>query len=117
MSATDARIVDARRKLSPDDYSKMRLYLSMDYTIREVASTFGVSTKYVKRINAGEFTFANDGSVSFTTAPDSVVPQPPILDTCSGCGLAFGQSGLQSHWSIYTSGFTKELECGALIGR
>lgn len=107
---------DARRKLAPGDYSKMRLYLDMDYTIREVASTFGVSTKYVKRVNQGEFTFSPGGTVRFTTAPDSVVAPPPVLESCSGCGMSYGHSGLQTHYAIYTSGGTKALECGTLIG-
>lgn len=108
---------DARRKLDPEDYSRIRFSLDMNYTIREVASQWNISTKYAKRIAAGQFTFAPDGSVSFTTAPDSVIPQPPVLETCSGCGYSYGQSGLATHMATYTSGGTKSLECGLLIGR
>lgn len=110
---------DQRRKLELDDYKKMRLYLDQNYTIREVASTFAVSTKYVKRVAQGKFTFLADGSTTFSAAPDdsTIVPLPPVLETCSGCGYSYGQSGLDQHYQIYTSGFTKELECAILIGR
>jgi len=108
---------DARRKLEMNDYKKIRLYLDQNYTIREVAATFNCSTKYVKRVAQGEFTFANDGSVTFSTAPDHIDPPMVQLPTCSGCGMSFGQSGLQGHYDTYTSGGTKALECGVIFGR
>ncbi len=108
---------DQRRKLEPEDYGRIRYALDMNYTIREVASVWNVSTKYAKRIREGHFTFASDGTVTFSTAPDHTDPLPLKMPTCSGCGMSYGLSGLESHYAIYTSGNTKELECGALIGR
>ena len=83
---------DLRRKLEPLDRQRIHFGYWNNSTIRELANTYGVSTKYIKRIvtKSGE---------AFTS------------EECSGCGYTFSHSGLILHYAIWTSGFTHPLAC------
>jgi hypothetical protein len=107
--------IDMRRKLDSADYSKIRLYLNMNWTKRQIASVYHISTKFVSKIEDGVFTFAEDGSTKFVLAPDGPREyyfNAPAQFLCSGCQMGYGSlSGLAVHYAIYTSGNTKELDC------
>lgn len=91
---------DKRRKLSPSDYQLIRFdVLVMGHTIRQEANQHGISTKFVKKL------------ISTTNT------EAQMTFTCSGCLYQFTGVDLQNHFAIYTSGFTKPLECGQLIVR
>jgi hypothetical protein len=108
--------LDGRRKLVEGDYSRIRMMLSSDYTKREVAALFGVSTKFIGKIQDGYFSFNPDGSTSFTMTQEWVMPEFALTYPCSGCHYSFGSfSGLQMHFSIYTSGGSKALDCMNLL--
>ena len=107
--------LDMRRKLEPLDYSRIRLYSDMNFTIRELASEFSISTKYVKKVLGATLQFNEDGSVRFLMTSDNPVPQIERLP-CSGCGMGFNdRSGLMLHMEIWTSGNTKPLDCSGLM--
>ena len=108
---------DQRRKLNLLDYSKIRVYNDASFNIRELASEFGVSTKYVKKLLGATVIFNEDGTTRWLMAADSntVAPQIERLP-CSGCGMGFNdRSGLMLHWEIWTSGNTKELDCATVM--
>ena len=108
--------IDGRRKLEPEDYSRIRMMLGSDYTKREVAALFGISTKFVGKVSDGFFTFNADGTTSFTMTAEPVMPEFALNFPCSGCHYSFGSfSGLQMHFAIYTSGGSKPLECMNLL--
>lgn len=115
--------IDQRRKLAAGDYSKIRTYLDIGMTKREIATLFHISTKYVTKIEDGEFHFSEDGTAKFVMFPNpeerpsttwramSANPFP-----CSGCGYSFGSaSGRLLHYEIWTSGGAKELDCMTMI--
>jgi hypothetical protein len=107
---------DLRRKLEAADYSRIRMMLSSNYTKREVADLYHVSTKFIGKISDGYFTFNADGSTSFTMTQDPITPEFALSFPCSGCLYSFGSfSGLQAHYAVYTSGGSKALECMNLI--
>lgn len=85
-------MTDLRRKIEEEDYQRIRFYSFMNYTIREIATEFGISTKYVKKILSRQV-----GN-----------PQVEYMEvrhfSCSGCGRAFSFSGIGEHFSIWSSG-------------
>lgn len=87
-------IIDLRRKIEPDDYQKIRLFDYMNYTRREIATEFGISTKYVKKILNGE--------VGHETPPLTLLEVRHY--SCSGCNRTFSYSGIGEHFAIWTSG-------------
>jgi hypothetical protein len=92
------------------------MMLSSNYTKREVADLYHVSTKFIGKISDGYFTFNADGSTSFTMTQEPVMPEFALNYFCSGCQYSFGSfSGLQAHYAVYTSGGVKPLECMNLI--
>lgn len=110
-------MVDMRRKLDLLDYSRIRVYSDMNFTIREMASEMGISTKYVKKILGATVQFNEDGSTRWLMIADSntIAPQIQRLP-CSGCGMGFNnRSGLMLHMEIWTSGGTKELDCSGIM--
>ncbi len=108
--------LDQRRKLDVGDYSRIRMMLSSNYTKREVADLYHVSTKFIGKISDGYFTFNADGSTSFTMTQEPIMPEFALSFPCSGCGYSFGSySGLIGHYAIWTSGNTKALSCMAMI--
>ena len=90
---------DRRRKLSEVDYSRIRFLLGEGYTIRQLAGEFGVTTKYVKKIQIGEVGHRIDDR--------------DIRD-CSGCGIGFNYSGLRAHFYSWTSGGIHDLWCSGI---
>ena len=92
---------DKRREISPDDYKRIRLYtLYLNQTNRETANSFGVSTKYVKKVLTGE-----------APMPSSYALTMDVFE-CSGCHRRFSQeSDFLGHLDLWTSGGTKDLEC------
>lgn len=108
--------LDLRRKLEQTDYSRIRMMLTSNYTKREIADLYGVSTKFIGKISDGYFTFNPDGSTSFTMTRDAITPEFALSFPCSGCSYGFGSySGLLAHYAVWTSGGTKELSCMNLI--
>lgn len=85
--------VDERRKLSELDYKRIRFMVEcQDMTIRETATAYGCSTKYVKRLL------------------NQVRTDVTAMVTCSGCGYGFVD--IRTHYETWTSGFVHELSCG-----
>ncbi len=105
--------LDQRRKLSPLDYQRIRFYYcSQNMTIRELSTSFGCSTKYVKKI-------LDDGNLQ-RGGPDRPGWGPEQqtrtvitweISACGSCGRTFGTSGLQDHVNIWTASGTQSLSC------
>ena len=80
----------------------------MNYTIRELSTEFGVSTKYIKRIVENQIQPAN--RTEYTWTPTNICE---VLS--GGCGRSFDSSGFMAHMETYTSGGLRELVCAALM--
>ena len=95
--------IDLRRKIDVEDYQKIRFLSHINYTIREIATEYGISTKYVKKILNKQV---------------GTIPDVELMDvrhiSCSGCGRLFDYSGIGDHYSIWTSGLNP-LSCGLTI--
>ena len=82
---------DQRRKLSQSDYQLIRWeYHFGNDTIRQIANTHDISTKYVGKLLG-----------TLTNLPQELeIPK----HECSGCGYSFTYSGLLAHFEAWTSG-------------
>ena len=121
---TEQPPVDQRRKLTTSDYQKIRFYASQNFTIRDLAGEFGISTKYVNKVLAATVTFDSSGQVQFVMAPDaSTVPTPVAVGSSfvcqannGGCGRWFSSAAdLSGHWSFWTSSGTQTLNCASVM--
>ena len=96
--------IDLRRKIEVEDYQQIRILSHINYTIREIATEYGISTKYVKKIL--------DKKVG------TQEPQVEYMEvrhiSCSGCGRLFDYSGIGEHYIIWSSG-GNPLSCGLTI--
>lgn len=90
-------MTDLRRKLEVDDYQKIHNLDAMNYTIREIATEFGISTKYVKKI------LNNQVGSNWRSGRD-LVYEDIRHHECSGCHRLFSFSGIAEHFAIWTSG-------------
>ena len=92
--------IDLRRKIEVEDYQQIRFLSHINYTIREIATEYGISTKYVKKIL--------DKKVG------TQEPQVEYMEvrhiSCSGCGRMFSFSGIGEHYTVWTSG-NQPLSC------
>lgn len=121
---TEQPLTDQRRKLTTVDYQKIRFYASQNFTIRDLAGEFGISTKYVNKVLDATVTFDQAGDVHFVMGPDaSTVPTMPVIGSTNvcltasgGCGRWFSSAAdLSGHWSFWTSSGTQTLNCVSVM--
>lgn len=88
------------RKLEFTDYQKIRMMYENAYTIRAIAGTFSISTKYVRRLLDKPLLEIASGAVVWDKPIEA-----DYQHRCSGCNRPFEQtSQLESHYSSYLSG-------------
>lgn len=95
--------MDLRRKLELEDYQRIKYLATQGFTIRELSTEFGISTKYVKGIIIG---------VKPIT-PVNLEPQI-TLEQCSGCHRTFDLRGIGDHLSIWANA-SGTLDCNQVM--
>jgi len=100
MIFASGEVIDQRRKLNSQDYSRIQFQYTQGYTIRMIANEHGVSTKFIHKL------LTND-----TEQPQELGPSF-LAHSCSGCSRSFDYSGLLTHFELWTSGGLHGLWCG-----
>lgn len=95
--------MDLRRKLELEDYQRIKFLATQGFTIRELSTEYGISTKYVKGIIIG-------------VKPITPVNLEPaiLLEQCSGCHRSFETSGYTEHLSIWVN-VSGTLDCNQVM--
>jgi hypothetical protein len=107
--------IDQRRKLSPLDYQRIRFYYSsQNATVRELASTFGCSTKYVKKI-LDDTNIQRGGPDRPGWDDQTKMVITWEINVCDSCGRSFGTSGLQDHINIWTASGSQPISCSTVM--
>lgn len=102
-------MTDKRRKLTDDEYIRIRVMYRLGNTIRQIANTLGISTKYVKRqINKRPY---DNLEWQYSTPSE-----PRGVFECSGCHRAFlSLADYDIHLNIWTSGGKHGLDCFRVV--
>ena len=110
------------RKLTDSDYAKMRWESDNNYTIREIAATHGVSTKFVNRVLHATVQFDISGNVHFAMGNDYQAALSTTqaigssFNCTTGCGRYFeNQASFDFHVGFYTESGAHSLTCSTVM--